>query len=78
MVEIAIPGYEKEDFQLEIRHSGLFLTVNKNDRILSYSVWDSSYASTHDLDSAKATYKNGILSIEIPRTKARIRKIEVN
>lgn len=67
LLKVAVPGYEKEDFELFIEDSGLFLKINsgKKDQLL-YSIL-GKITSGYELEGAVSEYRNGILKVTIPR-----------
>jgi HSP20 family molecular chaperone IbpA len=72
-LEIAIPGYEKEDFQLYSEDGTLYLKILREDRQALYSISGRDY----DSEGAKAEYKNGILIITVPKAKKEQKKLEI-
>jgi HSP20 family protein len=79
IMEIAIPGYDKKDFELYVENGILRLKINDNKKSLSYSIVDSLWSSKYLFEKSKAEYVNGILKITIPKTeKSKKRIIEVS
>lgn len=86
IVDVELPGANKEDVQLNIINNGLEIKVEKqkekkdNDTHIkqefSYYRYFSLPENT-DLEKIDANYKNGILSIEIPRKITVQKKINV-
>lgn len=80
-VEVAAPGFDKSDFNIELNHDVLTISSKKetsndvkNDeqytrREYSYESFKRSFAlpETADGDKIKAEYQNGILNISIPK-----------
>ena len=77
LLEIAIPGYEKNDFVLYLEDGSLFLKINSGKRQLTYSILDQFSANTYKLDKARAEYVNGVLKITIPKELKKTKKIEI-
>ena len=91
VVRLEAPGLEKEDFDLEIRSDVLIVRGEKRyDRETTegrYRVRQCAYGSFHraiplpvplEADKAAATYRNGVLRIELPKAeRARARRIEI-
>ena len=59
-VIIELPGVELEDINLNAENSTLDISVNREDRKFSKKL---QLPSTVSPDSAKATYKNGVLTV---------------
>lgn len=91
-VTVEIPGLRKEDIQLSVHENMLTLRLNKpqlqpEDKSRTYSHVERFYgtferqfgfASSIDADGVKATYKDGVLEIVLPKAaNARKRSIEV-
>ena len=79
-VEMAAPGMEKSDFNIEVDNNILTISSEKKDefagKVLKYSRLEFSYQSFQrsftlpdeaDGNKIQATYKNGILKISIPK-----------
>lgn len=80
-VEVAAPGFEKDDFKVELNHD--LLTVSSEKKIenetkegevftkreFSYQSFSRSFTlpQTADGERIKASYKKGILQITIPK-----------
>lgn len=81
-IKIAIPGFEKEDFDLSVSSGELFLKVKDEEaeRERSYSVITKNWNTEYNLEKAKAKYKNGMLIISIPKeVKAKaLKSIEIS
>lgn len=86
-VEMAAPGMKKEDFHVELDNDMLTiyseLTSENNDENASFTRREFSYQSfkrsfylpnTVEADKIKARYKDGILSLEIPKKEEAKRK----
>ncbi len=91
VVRLEAPGMEKEDFDLEVRSDALIVRGEKRfEREQAegrYRVRQCAYGSFHraiplpapvQAEKAKASYRNGVLRIELPKTeRARARRIEI-
>ena len=80
-VEVAAPGFEKEDFNIELEHDVLSISSEKKmenenkeeghytRREYSYQSFRRSFSLPESADGEKieASYKNGILSVNIPK-----------
>ena len=80
-VEVAAPGFTKNDFRIELEHDLLTISSEKeveNEtkegqifslREFSYQSFSRSFTLPHTADSEKiaAKYENGILRIKIPK-----------
>jgi HSP20 family molecular chaperone IbpA len=66
-IKIAVPGYEKEAFDLSVNDDELQLKIEDGKRLRTYSVITRQWDTAYDLEKAKATYKNGMLIIDIPK-----------
>ena len=83
-VEVAAPGFEKNDFKLELEHELLTIMSEKKlenetkegerftKREFSYQSFSRSFTlpETADAEKIKATYDNGILKVNIPKKEA--------
>ena len=82
LLSFAIPGKNKEDFDLEVEKDVLSVsatsqdsTINNEDRFtrkeFNYQSFKRSFSLPESIDSAKikATYTDGILSINLPKRK---------
>ena len=80
-VELAAPGMEKSDFNIELEGNRLMISSSKEQenetqkdnytrREFSYQSFQRNFTlpeSVVDADSIKAKYENGLLSIDIPK-----------
>jgi HSP20 family protein len=85
-IEIAAPGLEKEDFKIDLKNEYLMVSSEKRDKKeekgrgkvvrseFRYSSFQRSFAMPKEVDisAIKATHKNGVLTIELPK------KVELN
>jgi HSP20 family protein len=81
-LEVAAPGMKKDDFKLEVKEGMLYISAEtkmekeekENDytrREFSYSTFERSFWLPENVksDNIKATYKDGILMITLPKVK---------
>jgi len=86
-LELAIPGKRKEDFNVEIDHDVLTISLeekskeekkeeNYTRREFSYDAFKRSFTlpETVDSDKIKASYKDGILSFILPKKEEALPK----
>jgi len=80
-VELAAPGFEKKDFNIELNHDLLTISSEKKvenetkegqqfaRREFSYQSFSRSFTlpNTADSEKIKAKYENGILKVSIPK-----------
>ena len=79
VLDIDLPGYEKEDIKLSVEDNYLIVEAKKEtseseerenyvrrERYVG-SATRSFYLENVDFDKIKATYKNGILSLNVPK-----------
>ncbi len=80
-IEVAAPGLEKEDFKIDLKNDHLVVYSEKKDKKeekekgkvvrseFKYSSFQRSFALPKEVDIAniKATHKNGVLTIELPK-----------
>jgi len=80
LLELAAPGFQKEDFKLELEKDLLHISAKKNVKELpeNVKVRRREFAFTtferklrlsnkYDLESITASYENGILQLEVPK-----------
>lgn len=86
-IEVAAPGLEKKDFNINVENNMLTISSEKEDkkeekdenivrREFSYSSFSRSFALPEgaDADKISASYKEGILNVTIPkREEARVK-----
>jgi HSP20 family protein len=86
-LELAIPGKRKEDFNVEIDHDVLTISLeekskeekkeeNYTRREFSFDAFKRSFTlpETVDSDKIKASYKDGILSFSLPKKEEALPK----
>jgi HSP20 family protein len=80
-IEVAAPGLEKEDFKIDLKNDHLVVYSEKKDKKeekekgkvvrseFRYSSFQRMFALPKEVDVAniKASHKNGILTIELPK-----------
>lgn len=80
-VELAAPGFEKKDFNIELNHDLMTISsekkleneINEGEgyvrREFSYQSFNRSFSlpNSADADKIKAKYENGILRVNIPK-----------
>ncbi len=89
-IEVAAPGFEKKDFKVDLNNNVLEISSEKeikeesnNEKVMRREFRYSSFKRTFtlpdtaDTDKINASYKDGILSINIPKKdEARIKPIK--
>ena len=92
-LELAAPGLEKEDFNIEVDDNTLKISVSKESKEeettdkftrkeYNYHSFKRAFSLPANIDPGKiaASYKNGILNLEIPKTEESaklVKKIEI-
>jgi HSP20 family protein len=83
-IELSAPGFNKDDFKIELDNFNLSVSldiddkknesINYNKREYNYSSFKRSFklAKYSDIKKIDASYVNGILTIQIPKTKEAI------
>ena len=83
-IELSAPGFDKDDFKIELDNFNLSVSLDidgkKNESIqyikreYNYSSFKRSFklAKYSDIKKIDASYVNGILTIQIPKTKEAI------
>jgi len=80
-IEVAAPGLEKEDFKIDLKNDHLLVYSEKKEKKeekekgkvvrseFKYSSFQRSFALPKEVDGSaiKATHKNGVLTIELPK-----------
>ncbi len=89
-IELALPGISREDIKIEIDKNILMISSEKNDnkeesangyslREFGYQSFCRNFTIPENADSEKisASYKNGILTVGIPKSKedARVNRV---
>ena len=90
IIEIMVPGLEKENIDLSVDDERITVTTKKavssSDAVSTFSVFDATATFEIDKDKfnieeLKAEHKNGVLTIIVPfkeKPKSNSRKIEIN
>lgn len=88
-VEVAAPGFEKKDFQIELHDNTLKISSEKEHKQeeesekftrkeFSYAKFERSFFLPENVEEEgiSAKYDSGILKIEIPKKKEAIKKLK--
>ncbi|MCU7787269.1 Hsp20/alpha crystallin family protein [Pyrobaculum sp. 3827-6] len=75
-VVVDMPGVEKDDIKLYISEDGRTLTIDARSKDRKYHK-EIRLPAAVDPNKAKATYKNGVLSVELEKTEKRKRGFEI-
>ncbi len=88
-IELAAPGMKKSNFNIELNEGRLTISTEKKTekeekneegnytrREFSYTSFSKSFTLPNEVDEEKinAKYEDGVLVVEIPQTKAEIKK----
>tara|TARA_B100000575_G_scaffold171612_1_gene137417 strand:+ start:20840 stop:21265 length:426 start_codon:yes stop_codon:yes gene_type:complete len=84
-IDLAVPGMKKDDFSIELKDKVLIISSENLDsenkdnirlREFNYSSFQRSFRIPESVDhnKIKASYKNGILKIKLPKKKESITK----
>ena len=92
-VTVELPGLEQKDIEVSLSDEALTIKgekkVERKDEKKGYYISERSYGSVFrsiplpagvDSDKAEASFKNGVLTVELPQrpeAKAKVKKIEV-
>jgi HSP20 family protein len=81
-VEVAVPGMKREDFKVEVENDVMTISAESQEekedkgkkytrREYSYNAFSRSFVLPEGVksDDLKATYKDGVLSIALPKTE---------
>tara|TARA_B110000037_G_C16789873_1_gene370974 strand:- start:161 stop:589 length:429 start_codon:yes stop_codon:yes gene_type:complete len=83
-IELSVPGFDKDDFKIELDNFNLSVSLDIDDKVneaiqytkreYNYSSFKRSFklAKYSDIKKIDASYVNGILTIQIPKTKEAI------
>ena len=83
-IELSAPGFDKDDFKIELDNFNLSVSLEKDDNLndtnhynkreFNYSSFKRSFklAKYSNIKKIDASYVNGILTIQIPKTKEAI------
>ncbi|WP_333639025.1 archaeal heat shock protein Hsp20 [Pyrobaculum aerophilum] len=75
-VVVDMPGVEKDDIKLYISEDGKTLTIDAKGKERRYHK-EIKLPAAVDPSKAKATYKNGVLSIELEKTEKKKKGFEI-
>lgn len=87
-IEVAAPGMDKKDFNVDVQNNMLVISSEKESkdeskedknylrREFSYTSFQRSFSipETVDADNIKAKYDNGVLYVELPKKKEAVEK----
>ncbi len=86
-IEVAVPGLSRDDFRIDLQDENLTISSEqqegKDDNKPNYTRREFSYSSfkrsfqlpdTIDQDSIKASHKDGILTIQLPKKEEMVEK----
>jgi HSP20 family protein len=92
-VEVAVPGMEKKDFKVEVKNNSLLISAQKENKQeekdengryvrkeFGYQSFTRSFKlpeQTVDNENISASYKDGILSILVPKKSNPAREIQI-
>ena len=91
-VDMELPGMEKDDVSISVKHNVLTISGNKKavheEKDVHYHMRETTHGSFSrsirlpddvEEDKMEAVYKNGILHLEIPHTsESKVKKIEIH
>ena len=86
VMQVALPGFDKEHISMNVENEELIVKAEKEDQDKPYHLrefgaprMERSFELSDDIDDAKisASFKNGILSIELPLKKEVNKKKEI-
>ncbi|MEZ0319147.1 MAG: archaeal heat shock protein Hsp20 [Pyrobaculum sp.] len=75
-VVVDMPGVEKEDIKIYVSEDGRTLTIDARGKDRRYHK-DIRLPAAVDPNKAKASYKNGVLSVELEKTEKRKKGFEI-
>jgi HSP20 family protein len=83
VLQAELPGFSKDDFSLEVKHNTLILQGERRQeaevkeesyhrRECAYGAFERSFLlpATVDQDGVRATYKDGVLEVRLPKTES--------
>jgi len=84
-IELAAPGFSREEFEISVENNKLMIAVNSEDtaeqknihtREYSYSAWQRSWSMPEGVNAEgiNARYEAGILKVDVPVENSRKRK----
>lgn len=91
LIEMAVPGYTKSDFNIELDENRLIVSLDKEDkeqqssgylmREFGFNAFSRSFRLSNKIDqeNISAQYENGMLQIAVPKKKEMMhRSIEIS
>lgn len=79
VVEMPIPGYKKENIDIEVQDQELVITAqaNKENDIATGFVKSFKLLEDTDLNSCEATIENGLLTMQFSKIKNKAKHIKI-
>lgn len=84
-LSLELPGYQKDDFQIEIKDDQLFVSANFDDETNRSDRYRKSFRKVFnidlnhvDVDKVSASYDAGILRISLPKSEKMTKKIAIS
>lgn len=84
-LSIELPGYLKDDFQIEVKDHQLFVSADFDDKSDNNDRYRRSFKKVYnidinhiDIDKIDATYESGILKIRLPKVEILTKKIAIS
>lgn len=90
-IELAVPGYQKSDFNIELEENLLVISLEKEEktnkdeefvtREFGFGKFKRSFRLSNKVkrEDIRATYKNGVLTVNIPKKEEALnRSIEIS
>ena len=87
IIDVAAPGLDKKDFHLSVEKNTLTISSKKEEnqeenqegilrREFNLNIFSRSFTLPEDteVDKIKASHKNGILSVNIPKVEVKVQK----
>ena len=84
-LSLELAGYQKEDFQIEIKDDQLFVFADLDESITETNRYRKSFRKIYnldlnniDVDNVVASYEAGILEISLPKSEKLMKKIAIS
>ena len=84
-LSVELPGYQKEDFQIEINNDQLFIFAELDNKSKETDRYRKSFRKVYsldlnhiDIDNVVASYESGILHLSLPKTEKMTKKIAIS